>query len=356
VEVGTGYASPVVVGNQVFLLSRQGDDEVVRALRLADGKELWSQRYAAPFRMSPYATSHGKGPKSTPVVAGSRLYTLGIGNILSCWETKEGKRLWQVDFAKTYPKGSSLWYGAASSPDFEAGMLIAQLGGREEGALAALDGRSGVVQWKWEGDGAAYASPITTTLGGVRQIITQSRTACIGVSAGSGSLLWRLPFETEYDQNIITPVIAGDLVIFAGLHQPTAAYRVKEIGGKWSAEKVWENPDITLYMSTPVLVGNRLVGLANRQKGRFFAIDVVTGKIAWTSDGRMGDYATLLATKDLVLAQTGGGELFVFPPGAERFAPVARYRLSDKPTWAHPAVVGNQILVKDQTSLTLWSI
>jgi len=53
VEVGEGHASPVVAGDRVFVLSREGDDEVVRGLALADGRELWSQRYPAPFQMSP---------------------------------------------------------------------------------------------------------------------------------------------------------------------------------------------------------------------------------------------------------------------------------------------------------------
>jgi len=356
VEVGEGHSSPVVEGDRVFVLSRQGDQEVARALCLADGKELWSQRYAAPFQMSPYATSHGKGPKSTPIVAGGRLYTLGIGGILSCWDAATGKPLWQHDFAKKYPKASSIWYGAATSPMVEAETLITFVGGLDEGALIALDCRSGRPRWQWAGDGAAYASPILVALDGTRQIVTQSQNACIGVAAGDGSLLWRLPLKTEYDQNIITPVLAGELLVFGGLDQPTAAYRLRQTAGKWSAERAWEIAESTLYMSTPVYVGGRLIGLANRKKGEFFCLDTRSGKTLWTSDGRMGDYAALLAAGDLVLAQTNGGELLVFSAKADRFQPVARYMVSDKPTWAHPAVVGKRILVKDETSLMLWTM
>jgi len=354
VEVGTGHSSPVVAGDCVYVLSRQEDNEVVRALGLTDGKELWSQSYPAPFQMSPYATSHGKGPKSTPVVDRGRLYTLGIGNILSCWDAKDGKRLWQIDYARIYPKSSPLWYGASASPVVEGDMLIAQVGTRDQGALIALDCQTGATRWKWEGDGAAYASPMLVTVDGMRQVVTQSQTACIGVSAADGSLLWRLEFETEYDQNIVTPVIAGELVIFGGLRQPTTAYRLTKAGSQWTPQKVWEDAEATLFMSTPVLAGRRLVCLSQRKKGYFFSVDVASGKTVWTSDGRMGDYAVLVAAGDVVLAQTNGGELLVFP--ADRFEPIARYRVADKPTWAHPAVVGNRILVKDQTTLALWTI
>jgi outer membrane protein assembly factor BamB len=235
--------------------------------------------------MSPYAKAHGQGPKSTPVVFDGRVYTLGIGGILSCWNAYSGQPLWQRDFAKQYAKSSSLWYGAATSPMIDAGLLVTYVGGRDGGALVALDCKTGDTRWQWDGDGAAYASPILVAIDGSRQIVTQSQRACIGVSAGDGKLLWKLPFTTEYDQNIITPVACGDMVVFGGAEKPTAAYRVKKADGQWSFQQVWENDQIPLYMSSPVLVGNRLVGLTPRKKGQFFAADFSSGKIFWTSDG-----------------------------------------------------------------------
>ena len=288
VEVGSGHSSPVVAGGQVFVFSRQGDRETVRRLRLSDGREAWSQGYPAPFEMSPYAKAHGQGPKSTPVVFDGRLYTLGIGGILSCWDADSGKQLWQHDFAKKYPKGSSLWYGAATSPMIDAGLLVTYVGGRDEGALVALDRRTGEPRWQWDGDGAAYASPILATVGGMRQVVTQSQTACIGVATDDGKLVWKMPFTTEYDQNIVTPVARGDLVVFGGTGKPTAAYRITKAGGQWSLQPVWENDQLPLYMSSPVLVGDRLVGLTQRSKGQFFAVDFASGKTLWVSDGRHG--------------------------------------------------------------------
>jgi outer membrane protein assembly factor BamB len=356
VEVGRGHSSPVVAGDQVFVFSRQGDKEVVRRLRLSDGREVWSQSYPAPFEMSPYAKAHGQGPKSTPVVFDGRVYTLGIGGVLSCWDADSGKPHWQHNFANKYPKNSSLWYGAATSPMIDAGMLVTYVGRRDEGALMALDCKTGDTRWQWDGDGAAYASPILAAVDGSRQIVTQSQKACIGVSAGDGKLLWKMPFTTEYDQNIVTPVACGNMVVFGGAEKPTAAYRVTKANGQWSLQAIWENDQIPLYMSSPVLVGSRLVGLTQRKKGQFFAADLPSGKILWTSDGRMGDYAALVVAGGLVLAQTDDGELIVFNPSAEQFQPLARYKVADKPTWAHPAVVGKQILVKDQDSLIQWTI
>jgi hypothetical protein len=70
VEVGTGYATPLVVGDRVYTFTRQGEDEVLTALDAASAKQLWRAAYPATFAMNPATRSHGPGPKSTPTFAG----------------------------------------------------------------------------------------------------------------------------------------------------------------------------------------------------------------------------------------------------------------------------------------------
>src|SRR5213594_975534 len=52
VEVGTGYATPIVVANRVYAFSRQDEDEVMRALDAETGKTIWETRYATQFKMN----------------------------------------------------------------------------------------------------------------------------------------------------------------------------------------------------------------------------------------------------------------------------------------------------------------
>jgi len=354
VEVGVGHSSPVVVGNQVFVFTRQDEKEVVQAIRLVDGKEQWSQSYAAPYKVNPVASAHGKGPKSTPAVAGGRVVTLGINGILSCWDAASGKSLWQHEFWQY--KATSPLYGTATSPLVDGGLAIAFVGGHNQGALAAFDVATGAARWKWDGDGPGCASPVLATLRGTRQLITQSQDACIGISPGDGTLLWSLPFKTDYEQNIITPVVAGDLLIFSGIGKGTSAYRMKKAGGEWRPERVWLNEKVSMYMSTPVAVGKCLFGLATSGRGQFFCLDLADGKTLWTSDGRMGENAAVLSAGEVLLALTTNAELLAFKPDPTRFEVLARYKVADTPTWAHPAIVGRRILIKDQTSLALWAI
>jgi outer membrane protein assembly factor BamB len=305
--------------------------------------------------MSPAAKRHGEGPKSTPTVAEGRLFTLGISGILSCWDADSGKPLWQHDFSNKF---KSTWplFGTATSPMVEAGRLIVHVGGHDDGALAAFDPQTGQVAWQWDGDGPAYTSPIMATLHGTRQLITQSQGECIGVSATDGSLLWRFPFETQHVMNIVTPVVAGELVIFSGFRKGTMAYRLEKGQDQWSAEQVWHNPDVSMFMNSPVVVGERVLGLSQEEKGQFFCLDASSGKTLWTSDGRMGENAALLTAGDTVLALTTGSELIVFKASADRFQPLARYKVADTPTWAHPVIRGRKILIRDASSLALWTM
>jgi outer membrane protein assembly factor BamB len=353
VTVGEGHASPIVAGERVFVFSRQGEHEVLQALDLGGGAPAWRHSYAAPYTMNMAARSHGKGPKATPVVDGGAVCTFGISGILSCFDTASGRPLWRKQFDSEYPATSPL-YGVAMSPLVDEGRLIAHVGGSGNGALTAFDVRSGEVVWKWTGDGPAYASPVVATLGGVRQLLTFSESALVGVAVEDGALLWRVPFTTSYAQNAVTPLVHGGVIFYGGLDQPLRAMRPVRSASGWSVAPAWQNEALSVYMSTPVLVGDRIFGLSHRRRGQLFAVETATGRTLWLSDARLADNAALVASAGMLFVLTTNGELLLLPSSADTFAPLRRYRVAETPTWAHPAFVAGGVLVKDASTLAFW--
>ena len=234
--------------------------------------------------------------------------------------------------------------------------MIAHLGGHDNGALMAFDAASGEVLWRWAEDGPGYASPVVASFDGVSQVITQTQSFCVGLDRNSGRLLWKIPFTTPYDQNVITPVLSGDTVIFSGLEQGTFAVRPTIADGSWIAKSVWRNADISMYMSSPVLADSLLFGFARNQKGSYVCLDARTSKTLWSSEGRQGDYAVLMQAESLVLGQTAGSELLILEKSAQDFRPLARYTVAASPTWAAPVPLDGHVLVKDVDSLILWRI
>src|SRR5215203_4361831 len=234
--VGSGHASPVVSGNRVVVIARQSDREIVRALDVASGKEIWRAAYPAPFIVHPAAQLHGPGPKSTPAIGDGRVFTFGIGGILSAFDLTNGNLIWRVPAPSVLPQ-----YGTATSPLVDGNSVIAHVGGDANGALTSFDAATGKPRWQWKGDGPGSGSPIIATFGGVGQVIAQTQKFLVGLNASNGALLWQLPFPTDFDQNAFTPIVFQDLLINAGLDQPVAAIRPKLDGGRWIAETVWTN-------------------------------------------------------------------------------------------------------------------
>jgi outer membrane protein assembly factor BamB len=353
--IGGSYSSPVVWQNRVYVHTRQGEQEVVSCIDLKTGKLLWNQGYAAPFAKNQYARQMGKGPYSTPLLHAGKLYTLGVTAILSCFDAKTGALKWRKDYSQSIDT-SKLFCGTAMSPVIDKGSLIVHVGDDRKGQVIAFDAVTGKQQWKWEGDGPGYASPIIVELEGVRQFITLTDKSLVSIATETGNLLWKFPHPDEWNENIITPVLYQNSLIISGVRQGTRAVKVAKAGNHWQATALWHNPKIAMYMSSPVLDGDYLYGLSALRKGQFFCLDVRTGVTVWTTEGREGTNAACLQTKNLLFLLTDNAELIVATKSLKGFEPLARYTVADSPTWSLPVLLDKQLLTKDEANLTLWSI
>jgi outer membrane protein assembly factor BamB len=350
VEIGTGYATPLVVGDRVYQFSRIGDNETMTALDAASGKVLWQAGYPATFTMNPATKQHGPGPKSTPIFFNGRLYSIGMTGTVTAWDAASGKQIWQQ--AGTGPE--MLYTTHAFSPLIDGGHVIFHVGGNDKGALTAFDLNTGAVRWSWAGDGPGYASPMVATFDGVRQIITPTQAKIVGVDAATGSLLWERAMVHQFVSNSITPIVSGQTVIVAGTG-PQFAFAVARRGGQWTTEQIWENSDLPLRYTTPVAAGDVVYGFSGRNAGQYYALDARSGKTLWTSDGRQAAHASMARAGDLLFSLESDGELVVARNSQTAFELVRRYKVSANETWAQPAISGNRVFVKDVTGLTLWS-
>jgi outer membrane protein assembly factor BamB len=352
VEVGEGYASPILVGDRVFTLTRRDDEEVVTAIAAADGRIVWQKGYPAPHRIAQGASDHGHGPKSTPLHYQGKLFTLGITGIVSAFDASNGRLLWQ----KPAPAVETLYNNSAMSPIADRGTVLFHVGGHNEGALTAFDVNTGAVKWSWRGDGPAYASPIIGTLNGTRQVIAVTQRFVVGIAADSGALLWQRPFANQFFNNAISPVLFDGVIIISAYEQGVAAFAPVERNGAWSTEERWQTKDVSLFMSNPVVVGGTMYGLSQRSSGQFFALDARTGKVLWLGPPRQATNSALITSGDLIFSLDDDGELIVARANRTHFEPLKRYTVADSATWAQPTISGNRVFIKDAAGLSLWTI
>jgi outer membrane protein assembly factor BamB len=358
-DVGIGHASPIVSGPTAYVFAREGEREVLRAIEVGSGKELWRSGYDAPYEMNSGARAHGQGPKATPLLHQGRVFTLGISGIVSANDAATGKVLWRKTFAGD--RSGPPEFGAATSPVADERRVIVFVGTTGKGALTAYDAATGTEQWSWAGDGPGYATPVIATIGGTRQVITQSQRSIVSVAASDGRLLWQVPYVTPYEQNIVTPLVVGDRVVFSGIDTSTFAMRPRLQGTAWTVEKVWDAATVPMYMSSPVALGDTLFGFTHRQRGQLFSLDAATGKMLWTGPPRLGENAAIVALGQSLLVLVDTGELMVVAGSGKGYQVERRYTVADSPTWAHPVPVASRsagvdgVLIKDERRVALWT-
>jgi outer membrane protein assembly factor BamB len=356
VEIGEGYSSPIVSRGSVFVHGRKDPEEVVIALNLATGKVIWQQKYQADFKKNQYAVQMAKGPNSTPLVIGKRLFTLGVTGILNAWDTATGRQLWTKDFSKTVDT-SKLFCGTAASPLEVAGRVVVQTGSDVHGGqIVALEPSTGNVVWEWKGPGPGYASPVVINIGvknqpGIKQLVTLTDGSIVGLDPVTGKELWSAPFPDEWHENIVTPVWTGSHLVVSGTRQGTHAFVIVYTMGKWYAKEVWKNADVAMYMSSPVYGDSLIYGFSARKKGQFVALDANSGALRWATEGREGDHASVLLTPRHLVYLTNGADLIIASRGTASFTVEKRYEVADSQTWAIPVFLGSDLLVRDATGL-----
>lgn len=342
--VGMGDATPALVNNKLYVFTRQGENEITMCLNADDGKEIWRDKYSAQPVTG--AASQHPGPRSSPTVANGKVITLGVSNILSCLDAETGKVAWRnSEYAGQVPL-----YFAAMSPIVIDGLVIAHLGGEEEGAIIAFDLNNGNQKWKWTGDGPAYASPVLMNVENTKMIIEQTKSDIVSIATADGTLLWEIPSPAERRfYNSATPIVNGQTVIYTGQGQGTKAFKIQKEGNNFRAVELWINEELGTAYNTPVLKDGWLFGLSDR--GKLYCMNASTGKTAWIDDTNYKNFGAILDAGSVMLALPSNSELIAYKPDEKKYTELAHIKVADTPTYAHPVIAGKRIYVKDQETL-----
>lgn len=356
VNVGSGYGTPLVEGNKIYVHSRMKDSETIACLNKSTGDTIWSKSEKTPFTMGGGGESHGKGPKSNPVMADGRIFTFSITGVLSAWSAENGDKLWSRNYGSRFEKPHPYW-GASTSPVVDGNQVIVHFGSCDKGVLAAFDVTSGDEIWSREGDGACYSSPNVVEIHGVRQIVEWNHRALIGVENKTGKLLWEFPLpHLTHNQNMPTPAFHNGRFYVGGENRGMRCVEPSLNDGKWSASEVWFQRKAPLDMSSPVINNNLLYGFSHYERGHLFCLDTATGEILWKGPSRTGDNATFLSAPGHVFALIDDGEFRVLAADPADYKVHASYKVSDQPTWAAPVVLKDGFLIKDKETLAFWKL
>ena len=350
-EVGAGFAGPVVAGGRLLFFHRVGNREVVEALDADTGEPIWRYDYPTTYRDD---FGFDEGPRSAPVVAGSRVYTFGAQGQLHAIDLETGVGLWSVD-AMTRFRVSKAFFGAAGSPLVEDGRVIANVGGAEDG-IVAFDAATGDIVWTVPGEEASYSSPVAATLAGVRHAIFLTRDNVVSLDPVSGAERFRLSWRARIraSVNAATPLVIGDRLFISAQYGPGAGlFRVTADG----VDALWTSDDIlSNHYATSVHRDGYLYGYHGRQEfgPSLRAVALDTGEVAWEAD-RFGAGSLLLAD-DLLVVMRESGELLLAEASPAAFTPLARAPLLPGIVRAYPALAGGVLYVRNLSTLAAFNL
>lgn len=265
-----------------FTKGRFAGKERVICRNADTGAQVWVVEYPVE-----YSVSYPAGPRCTPTIDGELVYTLGAMGDLKALNVADGKEVWSKNFIKDYESGLPVW-GFAAHPLVDGEKLICLVGGSKDRLVVAFDKKTGREIWSSEscsGD-FGYSPPMIYTFGGKRQLIIWHARAVMGLELDTGKRLWRIPFEAKASLTAPTARKVGDDKLFiTSFYNGSMLLRVTSDNAEivWKSKARGEMPNLTTDLSsimcTPVVDGEHIYGVCSY--GQLRCIEANTGKRVW---------------------------------------------------------------------------
>ena len=303
---GTSYSSPAVAAGRLVFIHRVGNEEVVEGMDAETGAAKWQFKYGTVFEDR---YGYNNGPRSSPVIDDTRIYTMGAEDKLHCLDIASGKMIWKHDLRVDY-KVPQDFFGTAGTPLVEGQLLIVNVGAPGGPCVVAFDKSTGKEVWRagkeW---GPSYASPIPAVVHGKRRVFVFAggeseppTGGLMSIDPATGKVDFSFPWRSRsYESvNASCPVIFDNKVFISASYRTGGA--LLEIRPDFTHRVVWTTQEFGLHWNTPIYRDGYLYGFDGRNEpdASLACIDVTTGKAVWretpewtdTLAGRQQDVST----------------------------------------------------------------
>ncbi len=379
--IAGGYSGPAVAGGRVYVsdfVHIKGDaknspsvrnkiegTERLLCLNEADGSILWKHEYDCSYRIS-----YPDGPRATPTVDGSHVYTLGAQGHLFCLNAKTGAVLWTKDLGQEYDTEAPLW-GFCGHPLVDGDKLICLVGGKGSVAVA-FDKTTGKELWRaLSAKEPGYCPPTMITAGGTRQLLIWHAESMNSLDPESGKVYWSIPLAPQYGMSITAPRHSGEYLFAGGIGNVAALFKLDS--DKPAAEVVWRGKGKTAVYcsnSTPFIDGDVLYGVGCKG-GQLRGVDLKSGTRLWetyaaTTGTRPAGQATAFLVKheDRFFLFNEKGDLILARLSREGYEEISRFHVLE-PTqesfgrdviWSHPAFANKCVYARNSKEIVCVSL
>lgn len=351
VPVGPGFGGVASRDGDVYLLDRATrQEDILRCLDLATGKERWRYAYAAPGRINT------PGSRSTPAVDDKHVYTVGPFGHLHCVSRATHKPVWKTNILAAFDGKNPTWAISQSPALYKNTVIVAPVG--RKAGVVAFDRNTGNVVWRSKPlrGGISYASPVIATLAGVDQVVVITGGGTTGVDANTGTVLW-----TSGDWTCKLPITSaaavgdGRVFVTGGYGAGAAMLKVSRAGDRFNVKTLFKTKAVKCQIHQPLLYKGHLYLNGNDKAKRegFICMDL-NGKVLWKTGKQPGfDWGGLLLADGRIYTVDGTrGDLCMIDPDPSGYREVARAKmLSGKKIWGPIAMADGKVLLRDQKQL-----
>jgi outer membrane protein assembly factor BamB len=349
--VGSGFSGPVVAGNLLILFHREGDAEVVECLHADTGKQQW--KFAYPTH---YVDQFGfdEGPRSTPLISGERVYTLGAEGAFHCLDLRTGQRIWSHQLNQKYEVPRS-YFGVGTSPLLAGNLILLNVGGKRAG-IVAFAADTGKEAWRATDHEASYSSGVLARLAGKETAVFFTREGIVFLDPANGNVRYQKHWRARINAsvNAATPVAVNDHVFVSACYGTGAILLQAAANG---VQETWKNDtSMSNHYGTCVQRDGYLYGFDGRQEegAHLRCIELATGKVQWTCD-KPGCGSILLAQNHLIVL-TEHGELVRVAATPAGYDEKARAPVLGETCRAQIALANGRLYGRDTRKLVCWNL
>ena len=339
---GEGHSSIITSGKLVITLEQEGNQEVLIARNLDDGRPIWKVSETTKWQDS----MSGIGPRSTPTLHQGKIYTLFSNGRLSCLDAKSGEVFWNTQILKqdyNFPE-----WGLSMSPLVWNDRIILNPGG-EESAVHAYAKDSGDLKWtsRLKGQGV-YMSPEILSLLGEDHLLVALEGKIAGLDPNNGETLWETPWKIFLNNAQIVQPIAiskNSFLLAAGYGKGAECLSIARdsAADKYLIDSVWESKNLKAKFSNPVLKDGYLYGFS---ENLLVCLETKSGKLMWR--GKKYGYGRILLVGQKLLILGNTGELSVIAANPNEFLEISSNQLlNDARCWNGPALVNGYLIARN---------
>jgi len=346
---GGGYASFAIGAGLAFTIEQRRESEVAFAYEVESGREAWTHGW--PARFGEYYS--GEGPRATPALNSGCVFALGAQGELRCLAAADGRLIWATNVLADV-RAEVPAYGISASPLIVDEKLIVLTGAGRGRSVVCYDKHAGRRLWSALDDATGYATPVSVTIEGERQLVICSETSTAGLRLEDGAVRWRFAWSVRYNQPPIAQPVqlgANRFLLSAGYFTGCAAFEVTRSGDGFATRELWRSSQLKNKFTSSIYHEGFIYGL---DEDILTCLDAADGGRKW-KDGRYG-YGQIILASDHLVVLCGDGDLALVKATPERHFELARLPGIHGKTWNHAALGGGRLLVRNAAEMACFDL